>query len=304
MSSLAELPLELVLVVAEHAAWVAAEHNVAWLASLCTVHRSFCTAIMPILYHTVTVDQDNLPILSVLADEASSPLHMTRRAIFSLNIEGHHPETASLIHKLINGLKRVRDVTCTYSVFATFVDVYDPLSLASAFITDITMQWRTADRKLLAEPLFGLPLLHITCGVRNDPLPPHTFDLHHACTRLMIIDIYPSTSSGFTTSEEISGFLEKAARFLEIPTLERLLVRPRFIMSDAYESCVTSLRTWALTVRDDRIWLGEFRNSEEPPAVDDGTRLFDQMDRTDAFRGHALWMSGQQLFFRTDELSA
>lgn len=280
MDALSHLPLELVLAVAEHAAWSEPHNRKGWLASLCCVNRTFRALVTPILYHTLEITRRNGAALARLAELQDSHVALTRCVIFAApTVETVDDATRDAV---LRGMRNLRDYTGTSEWVGTIVAHHPDLHLSSVFLTDAI---RGSPSFLTA--LGAVPRLHFVVPVDNH-LFLHGHDLDRVTTSHVIIDAF---QMGATESATLAGFVQSLAPLLRLPKLERLLLRPRLEDEHAARLFCQLLTAWVARVRDGRVWLDDVHVD----SVDsNGELIYHVLDTADALRGHDLWLSGSR----------
>ncbi|EJD52261.1 hypothetical protein AURDEDRAFT_159114 [Auricularia subglabra TFB-10046 SS5] len=76
-----DLPLEILLLIAEFAAWEESWDNKGWVSSLMRVSCAFKTAVHPILYHCITIDRTNYKRLYDAASAGLPAFALTRKIV-------------------------------------------------------------------------------------------------------------------------------------------------------------------------------------------------------------------------------
>ncbi|KZV94244.1 hypothetical protein EXIGLDRAFT_737247 [Exidia glandulosa HHB12029] len=149
--------------------------------------------------------------------------------------------------------------------------------------------------------LISFPLLHIIC----EPWQKDLFALAHsdssslrdARIRWLIVDAF-SADPYRTVVDVIPQFLSRLSELLKIPSLERLLLRPRIEHEESRDFICDAVTRWAFAARDERIWLDD--KGVRVESEWDNER-FDVLDVADAVVGHRLWLTGAQLYTRTSQ---
>ncbi|KZV84990.1 hypothetical protein EXIGLDRAFT_269237 [Exidia glandulosa HHB12029] len=285
MSTLSALPVELVLLVSEHAAWSEIVDHKRWVGSLRLVCRRFDRTVKTIYFYTLILHRLSPLAFENLALLQDSPLSLTRRLVVTNTIiyDDNRLSDGSFSASSAN----LRDFTGSLTQFQKLRRIHPSLDLASVFITtaiDVSpMHWLTS-----------IPRAHIICEHWRSDL--FTFgesdhSLGDAQIRWLVIDAF-SPNGTPTTVDAIPQFLSGFVGLLTIPSLKRLLLRPRFEKEESHIFFCDAARPWAITAPDGRIWLDDtvVRLEEWDDAG------YDALDIADALAGHDLWLSGAQLY--------
>ncbi|KZV84671.1 hypothetical protein EXIGLDRAFT_726919 [Exidia glandulosa HHB12029] len=145
--------------------------------------------------------------------------------------------------------------------------------------------------------LISIPRVHIICNPwywQKDLFESDSSSLGDARIRWLIVDAF-SADPYRTAVDVIPQFLSSLTGLLKLPSLERLLLRPRIEHEESHDFFCGAVTRWALAARDERIWLADkgVRASEWDKEGYDG------LDVADAAVGHRLWLTGAQLYTRT-----
>lgn len=280
MSMLSVLPVELVLLVVEHAAWSEIVDNKRWVGSLRLVSRRFDRTVKTIYFYTLILHRLDPGAFENLALLQDTPLALTCRLVVTNTYDDN---------RLSDGASsaNLRDFTGSLTQFQKLKRIHPSLHLDSVFITtaiDVSpMHWLTS-----------ITRAHIICEHwRADLFTVGESDnsLRDAQIRWLIIDAF-SPNAAFTAVDAIPQFLSGISGLLKIPSLERLLLRPRIEKEESHILFCDAVRRWAMTARDERIWLDDtvVRIEEWDDAG------YDALDLADAMAGHDLWLTGAQLY--------
>ncbi|KZV94254.1 hypothetical protein EXIGLDRAFT_835125 [Exidia glandulosa HHB12029] len=285
MSTLSALPVELVLIVVEHAAWSVITADKHWVGSLRLVSRRFDRTIKTIYFHTLILRYQNRGSIEKLAQLPDTPLSLTRHFVDTGNYDDIIISEESFYALSAN----VRDFTGSLTHYQHLTRRNSALNLDSVFITTPMdaprMHW-----------LISIPRVHVTYDTWREDLfslaGSDSNSLGDAQIRWLIVDAF-SADAIQTAVDVIPQFLSSLSGLLKIPSLKRLLLRPRIIDEESHDFFCDAATRWALVTRDERIWL-------------DGTGAPGEWtipnvrawDVDDALAGHGLWLTGAQLYTR------
>ncbi|KZV98030.1 hypothetical protein EXIGLDRAFT_729197 [Exidia glandulosa HHB12029] len=286
MTPFSALPCEIALLAAEHAAWSQVHNDWLWVASVRLVCRRFNGIIRRICFETFIVQQDTAYHLPELAGLPDTPLSLTRRLV----IPDGQLYTRATEQSLFSQVNNIRDFTGGTSHLTSLSRIHPDLHLDSVYIIHLEswsarpwMRW-----------LFTTPRLHIICGVIDDaPMFEGQDILHISGTRWLIVDAFSTSSLELVA--HIQPFLSRLTVLLSIPSLERLLLRPRIYHDESRIPLCEAVVHCASEMQDERIWLDasvvHLTNGEDKE--DDR-----QLDIADALAGHALWEAGAPLYIK------
>ncbi|KZV86602.1 hypothetical protein EXIGLDRAFT_774492 [Exidia glandulosa HHB12029] len=287
------LPPEITLLVAEHAALRELHTERAWVASLCLVCWSFKRVLTPILYSSVTTrsDADARQIVA-LAQRPDNPLQYTRSVqLFQLGTT----YTAGATDQIM----RLGQALTNVSRFAGHDGAIDGLAhgnptlrLSTIFITSTTDEWSECDDGALCPSrriIQSAQRLHLVIDFSMEGVPMFPDWLHSCEAAYLIVDAFSKYES--TESDELfTWFYEALEPFLRSRSLQRILLRPRYPgNTEAFSSGVVA---WAERVRDSRICLDD--SFVSPPGLE--WMQFMDIDMDDVLVGDALWEHGQQVW--------
>ncbi|KAH7101769.1 hypothetical protein BKA62DRAFT_702215 [Auriculariales sp. MPI-PUGE-AT-0066] len=290
------LPIELCLTIAEYAANAAIyDYNWSWMAELCSVCQSFLPPMRSILYDAVQIHDANFGILELLAsDQQSWFICFTRHIVVDVlpdpdalllmliavqKLESVHMERGD---NIMNRLLINRPSVTAMHLHGPYVILENPTSLAATVehfhkpsASHIT-HWHFSVFLRTGSP--GMPLLD-------------TAVLDHCSITHVLIDVdtYASGHNG-------KLLYALAKLWTRPPRLSRLVFRPspHLARDDSgrliFLSIMREPRRFAITMRDERVWMSDLRPSLADKWDDQlGLRIHDMRE------GARLWLSGRPL---------
>ncbi|KZV81361.1 hypothetical protein EXIGLDRAFT_844677 [Exidia glandulosa HHB12029] len=297
MPGFSDLPVELVILVIERVAWDYCSSNKAWVASLCRISRAIQHIITPVLYHTVEVTWRNFETLLEIAARPDSPLHATRCVYIPLVFV----PCVQDIDTFVSALQHVQEFAFGLFAFEYWVPHLSPAQRSQ--LCAVSLHERIQPVSMLCTPpavkavIHCIPYLRIV--VELSAWDAERLDMLSFHTRYLIMDVEDRGSANL--AECLS---RKLTTLLRIPTLERLLVRPR-IRNHRYRGpgpdFADVLGRWASESREPRLWV------EDMPAITSTDVAAWNMQlgcnpayHEDVYRGRDAWMRGRQLYCQED----
>lgn len=283
MECLHSLPHELVLLVAEHAAWSCVRERAGWVASLCLVSRSFRTTVTPILYGLVTVYK----MKSVLTTAALMRFAHTHTIFFSVHTSpiGAANWGADLDYvSLARALANLRAFTGSSENLEMLAYFNPGLWLSSAFITDSANYWASSARPCMRAALRHVARLHVVVDI---------VDATFAAMQAPFVVVDALVERDELEDEHVAAFLRAAERMLASASMQRVILRPRCLQEEVARGFARLITAWAEAKRDPRIWLDDAFVSLFGA---NGDFIYDAHDLADTLAGDNLWETGRQVY--------
>ncbi|KZV88792.1 hypothetical protein EXIGLDRAFT_772383 [Exidia glandulosa HHB12029] len=286
ITALSRLPLELILLIVEHAARSGVRSDTSWVARLCLVCGVFRRVVTPILYGHVTItsdDDDTYECLAATSRMPNTPLVHARSVLFAYDF----PEkayTEASFKSIARALVNVSTFAGPTIALAELLNHVDELTLSSAYLIEIWVLPRFVKVQNLVQTL---SYLHLVCNIYR-PDWNQWPDLSSYHVEYLVIDLFAERNHLGIQFINLSSMMRLAT---SPPRLRRVLFRPRLVQQSDVQRTGQAVLEWATAQRDERVHIDD---TFVPIGNSQSGFLWHELDEEDSLNGRSVWLQGRQ----------
>lgn len=300
------LPHELVLLVAERAAWDEVHNHKGWTAALRLVSREFRKVVTPILFQMLVITPSAIDCLIELSASQDTPLFHTRQLVFTLHVDTRLEQVhttctnGTIVSCLIDpefapvarALPNLHCFTGSHELLEALAHFNPDLRLSSAHLTDSASVWSsstsTGTRRCFNLAVSAIPRIHILIELSNRAMPDAVLSLQ---AQFILVDVWDALLRG-PVEQAVTALLAGLDTMLLRGSLLRLTVRLRVIHASRSLQIAHRITAHGLARREPRLWLED----DHVVGMVYEPQQYDPVILEEVMKGDALWSIGRQVY--------